>query len=76
MTNKRPLDFLNDRIGMRVHVAIKSPPNEARGCTGTLVAFDLHLNVWLDDTCTATKSNAGPLLIRGDMVVSIGDANG
>jgi small nuclear ribonucleoprotein (snRNP)-like protein len=75
-TQKRPLDFLNDRVGRRVRIAMKGG-QAAPVYEGVLVAFDLHLNIWLDDASDVVgpKVPGKPLLLRGDMVVSVGDAN-
>ena len=68
--DSRPLDALNQSKGKRVILSLKS----GEEITGVLNAFDLHLNLWLED---AEKRNdgkttkLGTIVIRGDNILFI-----
>jgi small nuclear ribonucleoprotein len=69
MTN-RPLDVLDKAKGKRVIVKLKN------GCevTGVLQAFDLHLNIWLEDADERkndTQIKLGSTIVRGDTIILI-----
>lgn len=57
---ERPLDFLNQCKGKRILVRLES----GKEISGTLIAFDIHINLVLD-----TDKEVG--FIRGDNVVFI-----
>jgi len=68
--DSRPLDALNQSKGKRVILSLKT----GEEITGVLNAFDLHLNLWLED---AEKRNngkttkLGTIVIRGDNILFI-----
>jgi small nuclear ribonucleoprotein len=66
----RPIDVLDRSKGKRVIVRLKNGTE----IVGILQAFDLHLNVWLDDAEEVRddkKVKFGSILIRGDTIVLI-----
>ncbi len=71
----RPLDALNMARNKRVIVELKNKSQIA----GKLKAFDIHINVVLDeaeehDDSGAVKRKLGTTFIRGDMIVLISPA--
>ena len=66
---QRPLDVLGSSVEKKIIVRTKQ--NEI--VTGTLRAFDSHINIWMDDaTITGEKElKLGKVLIRGDSIVYI-----
>ena len=66
----RPLDALETAKGKRVLVMLK----DGHEITGTLKAFDLHLNLWMED---GEKRNGdkttklGTVVVRGDNILVI-----
>lgn len=68
--DSRPLDALNQAKGKRVILSLKS----GEEITGVLKAFDLHLNLWLEDSERINSSKAtklGTIVIRGDNILFI-----
>ncbi|NMJ76528.1 hypothetical protein GLU01_00470 [Nanohaloarchaea archaeon] len=68
--NARPLDVLGDARGTNVMIELK----DETVVSGTLRAFDSHLNMWLDDaskTGEDGREDFGKILIRGDNVVHV-----
>ena len=69
MTLKRPLDALNMAKGQRVLVELKNNTQ----FVGTLQAFDIHLNVVLDESQEIiegeVKRNLGRVFLRGDTII-------
>ncbi len=69
MTLKRPLDALNIAKGERILVELKNNTQYM----GTLQAFDIHLNLVLDDAQEVlegeVKRNLGRIFLRGDTVI-------
>ena len=67
----RPFDLLSDSIGKNVLVELK----ESIAVRGTLKAFDIHMNLVLEDAEKLVggepKSKYGRLLLRGDNVLLI-----
>jgi len=66
--NSRPLDVLDKAKGKRVIVKLKNGSE----LTGVLQAFDLHLNMWLDDTEDKKEDRTvklGAVLVRGDTII-------
>lgn len=67
---KRPLDVLDRAKGDRVIAKLKG----GQTVSGNLNAFDLHLNMWLEDASVTDdegQTDYGKLLIRGDNVIHI-----
>ena len=77
MTNgiERPLDLLNQSKGKEILVQLKSD----RQLVGTLLAFDIHINVVLDSAKemqgNEIKRNIGLTFLRGDTIVFISPAS-
>ena len=71
MEQSRPLDALNKSKGKRVIVELKNN----RQYTGSLNAFDIHVNVVLDDVEERengeVKRKLGTVFIRGDTILLI-----
>lgn len=69
--NDRPFDLLNDSIGKNVLIELK----ENVSVRGTLKAFDVHMNVVLENAEKLEngepKSKYGKILLRGDNVLLI-----
>ena len=67
----RPLDSLNSARNKRVLVELKNN----RQYVGKLKAFDIHVNVVLDEAEERTdgeiKRKLGNIFLRGDMIVMI-----
>ncbi|MFB6292326.1 MAG: LSM domain-containing protein [Candidatus Nanohaloarchaea archaeon] len=67
---KRPLDVLDRAKGDRVIAKLKNGST----VTGELNAFDLHLNMWLENASVDGedgKTDYGKLLVRGDNVIIV-----
>ncbi len=73
MTNgvERPLDLLNQSKGKEILVQLKNNQQ----LVGTLVAFDIHINIVLSNTKELEngdiKRNIGMAFIRGDTIIYI-----
>lgn len=70
MPMSRPIDVLDRSKGKRVIVRLKNGSE----ITGVLQAFDLHLNIWLEEAEEVRedkKIKLGSVLIRGDTVVIV-----
>jgi small nuclear ribonucleoprotein (snRNP)-like protein len=71
MENSRPLDALNIARSRRVIVDLKN----GKQVVGTLRAFDIHINITLDDAEERmdgeTKRKLGTTFIRGDTIILI-----
>jgi small nuclear ribonucleoprotein len=68
--SSRPIDVLDKAKGKRVIMKLKNGSE----ITGTLQAFDLHLNVWLDEANERngdTEITLGSVLVRGDTIILI-----
>jgi len=68
--DSRPLDALNQSKGKRVILSLKS----GEEITGVLNAFDLHLNLWLEDAERRNNSKTtklGTIVVRGDNILFI-----
>jgi small nuclear ribonucleoprotein len=74
MVDARPLDALNRAKDKKVIVDLKNH----RQYIGTLKAFDIHINVVLDDTEERVdgevKRKLGTVFIRGDTIILISPA--
>lgn len=68
---ERPLDLLNNSRGKEVIVQLKNDTQ----FVGTLRAFDIHINVVLDNTKEmkngAVTKNLGLVFLRGDTIIYI-----
>jgi small nuclear ribonucleoprotein len=68
---ERPLDLLNNSKGKEILVQLK---NEKQ-LVGTLLAFDIHVNIVLDNSKEMengeVKRNIGLTFLRGDTIVFI-----
>jgi len=64
---ERPIDALDHAKGKKVLVRLKN----GEEITGTLIALDLHLNLWLEDAEIhgENKRKLNTLLIRGDTIL-------
>lgn len=71
---ERPLDLLNQSKGKEILVQLKNNNQVA----GTLLAFDIHINVVLDNAKemegNEVKRNIGLTFLRGDTIVFISPA--
>ncbi len=67
---RRPLDVLDTAKGDRIIAKLKG----GQTVSGNLKAFDLHLNMWLEDASVKDdegQTDYGKLLIRGDNVIVV-----
>lgn len=72
---ERPLDLLNASKGKEVLIQLKGE----KQFVGTLVAFDIHINVVLDNAkemeAGQVKKNIGLTFLRGDTIIYISPAS-
>ena len=72
---ERPLDLLNNSKGQEVLVALKGNQH----FVGTLLAFDIHINLVLDNVKemegSEIKKNLGLTFLRGDTIIFISPAS-
>ena len=72
---ERPLDLLNNSKGKDILVQLKGE----KQFVGTLVAFDIHINVVLDNAKEMQngemKRSIGLTFLRGDTIVFISPAS-
>lgn len=72
---ERPLDLLNQSKGKEVLVQLKGE----KQLSGTLLAFDIHINVVLDNAkeveSGAAKKSIGLTFLRGDTIIFISPAS-
>jgi small nuclear ribonucleoprotein len=72
---ERPLDLLNNSKGKEILVQLKSD----KQFVGTLLAFDIHINVVLDNTKeienNEVKRSIGLTFLRGDTIIFISPAS-
>ncbi|MDD5416768.1 MAG: LSm family protein [Candidatus Aenigmarchaeota archaeon] len=71
--SSRPLDVLDKAKGKRVIIKLKNGVE----ITGVLQAFDLHLNIWLEDSVERKNDSEiklGSSLVRGDTIILISPA--
>lgn len=70
----RPLDLLNNSKGKEILVQLKSE----KQLVGTLLAFDIHINVVLDNAKEIengeVKRSIGLTFLRGDTIIYISPA--
>ena len=72
---ERPLDLLNNSKGKEVLVQLKGE----KQIVGTLLAFDIHINLVLDNIKeienSEIKRNLGLGFLRGDTIIFISPAS-
>lgn len=72
---ERPLDLLNASKSKEVLVQLKND----KQFVGTLLAFDIHINIVLDNTKEMhngeVKKNLGLTFLRGDTIIFISPAS-
>ena len=72
---ERPLDLLNTSKGKEVLVRLKGD----KEFVGTLLAFDIHINLVLDNVkemqSNEIKRNLGLTFLRGDTIIFISPAS-
>jgi len=72
---ERPLDVLNNAKGKEVIVQLKNN----KQMVGTLLAFDIHINVVLDNAKemvdNENKRSLGLTFLRGDTIIFISPAS-
>lgn len=72
---ERPLDLLNNSKEKEVLVHLKGD----KQFVGTLIAFDIHINLVLDNTKemqdNEIKRNLGLTFLRGDTIIFISPAS-
>ncbi len=72
---ERPLDLLNVSKGKEVLVQLKND----KQVVGTLMAFDIHINIVLDNAkemhSGEVKKNLGLTFLRGDTIILISPAS-
>ncbi len=72
---ERPLDLLNNSKGKEVLVYLKGD----KQFVGTLLAFDIHINLALDNIKeiqnNEVKRNLGLTFLRGDTIIGISPAS-
>ena len=72
---ERPLDLLNQSKGKEILVQLKND----KQVVGKLLAFDIHINVVLDNAKemqgNEVKRNVGLTFLRGDTIVFISSAS-
>ena len=69
----RPLDVLDKAKGKRVILKLKNGVE----INGVLQAFDLHLNIWLDEAVErkdTSEIKLGSTLVRGDTIILVSPA--
>jgi small nuclear ribonucleoprotein len=68
---ERPLDLLNNSKGKEILVQLKND----KQLVGTLLAFDIHINIVLDNTrelvAGEVKRSIGLTFLRGDTIIFI-----
>jgi len=68
---ERPLDLLNQSKGKEILVQLKND----KQLVGTLLAFDIHINIVLSNTRELEngeiKRNIGMAFLRGDTIIYI-----
>ena len=72
---ERPLDLLNQSKGKEILVQLKND----RQLVGTLLAFDIHVNIVLDNAKEMSngevKRGIGLTFLRGDTIIFISPAS-
>ncbi|MBS3090730.1 small nuclear ribonucleoprotein [Candidatus Pacearchaeota archaeon] len=72
---ERPLDLLNNSKGKEILLQLKND----KQLVGTLLAFDIHINIVLDNAKeienNEAKKSIGLAFIRGDTIIYISPAS-
>lgn len=72
---ERPLDMLNHSKGKEILVQLKND----KQIVGTLLAFDIHINIVLDNARelqnNEIKRSVGLTFVRGDTIIYISPAS-
>jgi small nuclear ribonucleoprotein len=72
---ERPLDMLNHSKGKEILLQLKND----KQIVGTLVAFDIHINIVLDNAkeleAGELKRSVGLTFVRGDTIIYISPAS-
>lgn len=72
---ERPLDLLNASKGKEILVQLKND----RQLVGTLLAFDIHINIVMDNAkemqSNEVKRSIGLTFLRGDTIIFISPAS-
>lgn len=72
---ERPLDMLNHSKGKEILLQLKND----KQIVGTLVAFDIHINLVLDNAKeyenNEMKKSVGLTFVRGDTIIYISPAS-
>ncbi len=66
----KPTQFLNDYLDEKVELLLK----DGRVLKGTLIGFDAHMNLVIEDTEEETeerKRRIGTIILRGNNVVTL-----
>ncbi len=75
MAIERPLDLLNQSKGKEILLQLKND----RVLVGTLLAFDIHINIVLDNAKEVVngeaKKSIGLAFVRGDTIIYISPAH-
>lgn len=75
MAIERPLDLLNQSKGKEILLQLKND----RILVGTLLAFDIHINIVLDNAKEVVngeaKKSIGLAFVRGDTIIYISPAH-
>lgn len=72
---ERPLDLLNESKGKEILIELK----DNKQLVGTLLAFDIHINIVVDNTReivnNETKRSLGLSFVRGNTILWISPAS-
>jgi len=73
MTIERPLDLLDQCKGKEITITCK----DGNEITGTLIAFDMHINIAINTSDLNQKNKKKKnLFVRGDTVVFVEEGDG
>ena len=71
---ERPLDLLNDSKGKEILIEMK----DGKQLVGTLLAFDIHINIVIDNTKEIVnnemKRSLGLVFVRGNTILWVSPA--
>ena len=72
---ERPLDLLNESKGKEILIEMK----DSKQLVGTLLAFDIHINIVLDNTKeminNEIKRSLGLVFVRGNTILWVSPAS-